>query len=118
MNHFSNLARNPDKKAFMTRVTVSLTAISGQNSYPPVRILRNRFCWSGIFIGGKSVLRVSTIATVKITIRTLKFILISWIFMNGGYSCKAYVQLERALGKIVKMESFKFEKCFQLNDHP
>ena len=40
MNHFSNLARNPDKKDFMTRATVSLTAISGQNSYPPVYFIK------------------------------------------------------------------------------
>ena len=34
-NNFSHLARNPDKKDFMTCATVSITAISGQNSYPP-----------------------------------------------------------------------------------
>ena len=34
------LVRNPDKKAFVTRATVSLTAISGQNSYPPVQCLQ------------------------------------------------------------------------------
>ena len=34
--YFSHLVRNPDKKDFMTRATVSVTAISGQNSDPPV----------------------------------------------------------------------------------
>ena len=31
---FSHLGRIPDNKDFITRATVSLTAISGQNSYP------------------------------------------------------------------------------------
>ena len=34
--YFSHLIRNPDKKDFMTRATVSITAFSGQNSDPPV----------------------------------------------------------------------------------
>ena len=33
--YFSHLVRNPDKKDFMTRGTVSITAFSGQNSDPP-----------------------------------------------------------------------------------
>ena len=40
-NNFSYLARNPDKKDFTTRATVSFTAIPGQNSYPPYKKKRS-----------------------------------------------------------------------------
>ena len=41
--YFSHLVRNPDKKDFMTRATVSVTAFSGQNSGPPVYLIRKDF---------------------------------------------------------------------------
>ena len=53
------LGRNPDKKDFMTRATVFITVISGQNRYPPR-------------ISSRSYLGRSQIMDTKINLSSIK----------------------------------------------